>query len=99
MAMSKEIEEQQQLTYELKEQLRSLEADSMRTTEQIKILEAKLVVQEFRDKVRVKKEEINQLQARKQELEEKLKSPEKTPAPEEQMQFTPSQEEPPRTHF
>jgi len=47
----------------------------------------------------VKKEEINQLQARKQELEEKLKSPEKTPAPEEQIQFTPSQEEPPRTHF
>jgi len=99
MAMSKEIEEQQQLTYELKEQLRSLEADSMRITEQIKILEAKLVVQEFRDKVRVKKEEINQLQARKQELEEKLKSPEKTLAPEEQIQFTPSQEEPPRTHF
>jgi len=99
MAMSKEIEEQQQLTYELKEQLRSLDADRVRITEQIKALEAKMIVQELRDKVRVKKEEINQLQARKQELEEKLKSPEKTPAPEEQMQFAPSQEEPPRTHF
>ena len=99
MAMSKEIEEQQQFAYELKEQLRSLESDRVRITEQIKAIEAKLIVQELRDKVRVKREEINQLRAKKQELEEKLKSPEKAPAPEEQMQFTPSQEEPPRTHF
>jgi len=99
MAMSKEIEEQQQFAYELKEQLRSLEADRVRITEQIKAIEAKLIVQELRDKVRVKREEINQLRAKKQELEEKLKSPEKAPAPEEQMQFTPSQEDPPRTHF
>lgn len=99
MTMSREIEEQQGLTYELKEQLRSLEPERVRITEQIRILEAKLVVEELRDKVRVKTEEINQLRAKKQELEEKLKSREKTPASEEQVQFAPSQEEPPRTHF
>jgi len=99
MTMSREIEEQQGLTYELKEQLRSLEPERVRITEQIRILEAKLVVEELRDKVRVKTEEINQLRAKKQELEEKLKSREKTPAPEEQVQFAPSQEEPTRTHF
>jgi len=97
--MSKEIEDQQRLTHEFKEQLRSLEAERVRITEQINILEAKLVVQEMRDKVRVKTEEINQLRAKKQELEEKLKSREKIPAPEEHVQFVPSQEELPRKHF
>jgi len=93
--MSQELEEQQRLSCELKEQLRSLEADRVRITEQIKIIEAKLLVQELRSKVRVKAEEINQLRARKQELEDRLESEEKKIlVPEEQVQVTLSQEEP-----
>lgn len=91
--MSQELEEQQRLSYELKEQLRSLEADRVRIAEQIGIIEAKLLVQELRNKVRVKTEEINQLRVRKQELEERLESKEKTSVPEEQMHIGPSQEE------
>lgn len=100
--MSQELEEQQRLTYELKEQLRSLGADRVRITEQMRILEAKLVVQELRNQVTVMAEENNQLRARKQKLQEKLESQEKTSTSEEaeeQVQFAPSQEEPPRTHF
>jgi len=97
--MSQELEEQQRLSYELKEQLRSLEADRVRITEQIGIIEAKLLVQELRNKVRVKTEEINQLRVRKQELEERLKSGEKTSVPEEQMHIAPSQEEPSYGNF
>lgn len=100
--MSQELEEQQRLTYELKEQLRSLGADRVRITEQMRILEAKLVVQELRNQVTVMAEENNQLRARKQKLQEKLESQEKTSTSEEaeeQVQFAPRQEEPPRTHF
>lgn len=100
--MSQELEEQQRLTDELKEQLRSLEADRIRITEQIKILEAKLVVRELRNQVKVRTEENNQLQARKQKLKEKLESQEETSTSEEaegQIQAAPSQEEPPRTIF
>ena len=97
--MSKELEEQQRLTYELKDQLRSLEADRIRITEQIRIIEAKLMVQELRDAVRVKTEAIKELRVKKQELEEKLRSREILTTPEEQVEFTSSQEENQRTHF
>ena len=97
--MSQDLEEQQRLTHELKEQLRTLEDDRVRITQQISILEAKLVVQELRDKVRIKTEVINGLQAKKLELEEKLQPREKTLIPEEQVEFTPDQEEVQRTHF
>jgi predicted nuclease with TOPRIM domain len=91
--MSQELEEQQRISRELKEQLRSLEAERVRITEQIRIIEAKLLVQELRNKVKVKTEEINQLRVRKQELEERLESKETTPVIEEQIQVTPRQEE------
>ncbi|MCW3980073.1 MAG: hypothetical protein NWF11_01200 [Candidatus Bathyarchaeota archaeon] len=97
--MSKELEEQQRLTYELKDQLRSLEADRIRITEQIRIIEAKLMVQELRDAVRVKTEAIKELRVKKQELEEKLRSREILTTPEEQVEFIPSQEENQRTHL
>jgi len=97
--MSQDLEEQQRLTHELKEHLRTLEDDRVRITQQISILEAKLVVQELRDKVRIKTEVINGLQAKKLELEEKLQPREKTLIPEEQVEFTPDQEEVQRTHF
>ncbi len=97
--MSQDLEEQQRLTHELKEQLRTLEDDRVRITQQISILEAKLVVQELRDKVRIKTEVINGLQAKKLELEEKLQPREKNLIPEEQVEFTPGQEEVQRTHF
>jgi len=98
--MSKELEEQQRLTLELKDQLRSLEADRIRITEQIRIIEAKLVVQELRDAVRVKTEVIKELRVKKQELEEKLRPRESPPpAAQEQMTFLPTQEENQRAHF
>lgn len=100
--MSQELEEQRRNTTELKEQLRSLEADRVRITEQIKILEAKLAVQGLRNQVTVMTEENNQLRAKKQKLQETLESQEKTPTSEEaeeQVQVTASQEEPPRTIF
>ena len=97
--MSQDLEEQQRITHELKEQLRTLEDDRVRITQSISILEAKLVVEELRDKVRIKTEVINELQAKKLELEEKLRSREKTLIPEEQVGFTPDQEEVQRSHF
>jgi len=100
--MSQELEEQQRLTDELKEQLRLLAADCVRITEQIRILEAKLVVQEFRNQVTVMTEENNQLRAKKQELKEKLESQEKTSTSEEveeQVQVAPRKEEPSHTIF
>ena len=97
--MSQDLEEQQRLTHELKEQLRTLEDDRLRITQQIGILEAKLMVQELRDKVRIKTEVVNELQARKQELEEKLQSRENTLIPQEQVDLAPNQEEIQRSHF
>lgn len=97
--MSKELEEQQRITYELKDQLRSLEADRIRITEQIRIIEAKLVVQELRDAVRVKTQVIKELRVKKQELEEKLRSRESPPPAQEQMTFLPTQQENQRAHF
>jgi hypothetical protein len=97
--MSQDLEEQQRLTHELKEHLRTLEDDRLRVTQQIGILEAKLVVQELRDKVRIKTEVVNELQARKKELEEKLQSRENTLIPQEQVDLIPNQEEIQRSHF
>ncbi|MCW4052227.1 MAG: hypothetical protein NWE78_03320 [Candidatus Bathyarchaeota archaeon] len=97
--MSKELEEQQRITYELKDQLRSLEADRIRITEQIRIIEGKLVVQELRDAVRVKTEAIKELRVKKQKLEEKLRSREISITPEKQVEFIPSQEENQHTQF
>lgn len=97
--MSKDLEEQQRITYELKDQLRSLEADRIRITEQIRIIEAKLVVQELRDAVKVKTEVIKELRVKKQELEEKLRSRESPPPAQEQIAFQSTQEENPRAHF
>ena len=98
--MSQELEEQQRITHELKEQLRSLEADRVRIIEQIRILEAKLAVQELRDKVRAATEENDQLRAKKEELQDKLESQEGNQSTsEEQVQVPPSQEESPRKFF
>ena len=97
--MSQELDEQQRITYELREQLRSLEAERVRINELIKILEAKLVVQDLREEVRVKTEIVNQLRIRRQELEEKLGRSEVVPASETQIQPTPNQEEPSREFF
>jgi len=101
--MSQEIEGQQRLTLELREQLRSLEDERVRITEQIQVLEVKLEVQELRDQVTMKTEVVKRLRARKQELEGKLRLSEETPAqtqaPEEQVQLASSQEESSRSHF
>ena len=95
--MSQELEEQQRITNELEEQLRSLTADRVRITEQIKIIEAKLSVQGLRAKVKAAIEENNKLRAKKQELENRLESQLGLSTFKEQMQIKPSLEESPRT--
>lgn len=95
--MSQELEEQQRITNELEEQLRSLTADHVRITEQIKIIEAKLSVQGLRAKVKAAIEENNKLRAKKQELESRLESQLGLSTFKEQMQIKPSLEESPRT--
>lgn len=95
--MSQELEEQQRITNELEEQLRSLTADRVRITEQIKIIEAKLSVQGLRAKVKAAIEENNKLRAKKQELESRLESQLGLSTFKEQMQIKPSLEESPRT--
>ncbi len=97
--MTQELEEQQRIVYELKDQLRSLEADRVRIIEQIKILEARLAVQDLRNKVRVAAEENDQLRAKKDELQDKLESQEGASTSEEQVQIAPEQEESPRKFF
>lgn len=97
--MSLELEEQQRIAYDLKEQLRSLEADRVRITEQIRIIEAKLLVQELRVKVKVKSEEVDQLRRKKQELEERLQSGRSTPPGGAQVQAAPRPQDPPRVQF
>ena len=84
--MSEELEEQQRITYELKDKLRSLEADRVCITEQIKILEAKLLVQELLGKIKVATEENDRLQAKKQELERRLESHQEILTSKEQVQ-------------
>lgn len=95
--MSQELEEQQRITNELEEQLRSLTADRVRITEQIKIIEAKLSVQGLRAKIKAAIEENNKLRAKKQELESRLESQLGLSTFKEQMQIKPSLEESPRT--
>jgi predicted nuclease with TOPRIM domain len=97
--MSLELEEQQRVAYDLKEQLRSLEADRVRITEQIRIIEAKLLVQELRVKVKVKSEEVDQLRRKKQELEERLHSDASPPIQRDPVQAAPHPEDPPRVQF
>ncbi|MCW3985399.1 MAG: hypothetical protein NWE91_03185 [Candidatus Bathyarchaeota archaeon] len=94
--MSQEFEEQQRLAYELKEQLKSLEEEERSLIERVKILEAKLEVQDLLDKVRAKRETNGQLRNRIKELEERLKSQEKPPI---QAQLASQQEGIPREHF
>lgn len=96
--MSLELEEQQRIAYDLKEQLRSLEADRVRITEQIRVIEAKLVVQELRVKVKLKGDEVSQLRKKKQELEERLNAGDSVPTADEPKQAL-SQVEPPRVQF
>ena len=95
--MSQELEEQQRITNELEEQLRSLTADRVRITEQIKIIEAKLSVQGLRAKIKAAIEENNKLRAKKQELESRLESQLGLSTFKEHMQIKPSLEESPRT--
>lgn len=98
MGMSLELEEQQRIAYELKEQLRSLEADRMRITEQIRVIEAKLVVQELRVRVKLKSDEVDQLRKKKRELEERLHAG-RAPATDDHAQVTLSQTNPPQVQF
>jgi hypothetical protein len=96
--MSQELEEQQRLASNLKEQLQSMEDEERMLTEKIRVLDAKLVVQELQDKVKVKSEGINQLRDRVKMLEEKLRSPQKAPV-EEQPQIISPEEKAQRQFF
>ena len=52
MSMSHELEEQQRLAYELREQLKSMEIEERTLDEKVKTLEAKLVVQDLLEQVK-----------------------------------------------
>jgi predicted nucleotidyltransferase component of viral defense system len=96
--MNPELEEQQKLVCELKDQLQSMEKEEKELTEKVRILETKLVVQDLQDKIKVKSEAINQLRSKATELEEKLRSKRATPV-QEQIQPAPLKEETPRQFF
>jgi len=96
--MSAELEEQQRLVYELKEQYRSMEQEEKDLNEKTRILETKLVVEDLREKIKVKSEAINQLHSRVKELEGKLR-PEETIPTEEQAQMNTPPERKPRQYF
>ena len=72
--MSHELEEQQRLAYELREQLKSMEIEERTLDEKVKTLEAKIVVQDLLEQVKAKREVLNQLRNRIEELESKIKS-------------------------
>jgi predicted nuclease with TOPRIM domain len=93
--MSQELEEQQRIAAELKERLQSLETERLNVIEKIRVAEAKIEVQELRDKLKIKSEAVSQLRDKLKELEERLKIQEPTIV-EEQTQVTPQQEEKPR---
>jgi len=80
--MNSEIEEQQRLASQFKDQLSSMEEEERRLNERIMLLEAKLVVQELQNKVKVKRDVINQLQTRISELEAKLEQTDEMIAPQ-----------------
>ena len=96
--MSAELEEQQRLVYELKEQYRSMEQEEKDLNEKTRILETKLVVEDLREKIKLKSEAINQLHSRVKELEGKL-GPEETIPTEEQAQMNTPPERKPRQYF
>jgi predicted nuclease with TOPRIM domain len=97
--MSLEHEEQQKTTYELKEQLRSLEADRVCINEQIKILEAKLVIQELRDRIKLAVEENNRLRVKKRDLEQKLELQQRSSIVNNQRQASSDQGQPSQIFF
>lgn len=96
--MNPELEEQQKLVCELKDQLQSIEKEEKELTENVRLLETKLVVQDLQEKIKVKSEAINQLRNKATELEEKLRFKTATPV-QEQMQPEPTKEEAPRQFF
>lgn len=75
--MNSELEEQQKLVFDLKENLQSMETEEKDLIEKVRILETKLVVQDLQSKVKVKSESIGQLRSKVEELEEKLRTSEK----------------------
>ena len=93
--MNQELEEQQRIAVELKDQLQTLETERSTLTEKINIVEAKLEVHELRNKVQLKKAVVNQLKGKLTELEEKLNqkgSPQETTIIEEQPHIESKQE-------
>lgn len=102
--MNQELEEQQRIAVELKDQLQSLETERHTLTEKINVVEAKLEVHDLQSKVQVKRAVIDQLKGKLSELEEKLKGKEifqESTIIEEQPQVTPEQEtvNAPRKYF
>lgn len=96
--MSSELEEQQRLACELKEQLQAMEEEERTLREKIGVLEAKHVVKDLYSKVKVKREALNQLRNRMKELEEKLE-PVDVAFSGEPQQDIPQEKEPSRHFF
>lgn len=102
--MAQELEEQQRIAVELKEQLQALEMERQAITDKINIAEAKFEVYNLRNKVNVKRAVVSQLKSKLTELEEKLKenvNSQETTSIQEQPQENPAQEaiESPRKYF
>jgi len=75
-----------------------MEEEEKRLQEKIGVLDAKLVVQELQEKVKVKSEAINQLRNKVKELETRLKTRE-APAKESNEIVMPKEEKPQRAFF
>ena len=93
--MTQELEEQQSIAIELKEQLQVLEVERQAITDKINVAEAKLEVHNLRNKVNVKRAVVNQLKSKLTELEEKLKENvdlQESTSIQEQPQKSPEQE-------
>jgi predicted nuclease with TOPRIM domain len=102
--MTQELEEQQRIAIELKEELQVLEMERQAITDKINVAEAKLEVHNLRNKVDVKKAIVSQLKSKLTELEEKLKTninPQESSLIQEQPQEEPEQKpiEVPRKYF
>ncbi len=93
--MNQELEEQQRIAVELKDQLQTLEMERSTLTEKINIVEAKLEVYDLQSKVQLKRAVVDQLKGKLTELEERLLqkgSPQEPKIIEEQPQIESKQE-------
>jgi vacuolar-type H+-ATPase subunit E/Vma4 len=77
-SMNQEFENQRILTNALREQLQSMRNEEKRLQQRIRLVEARLIVQELRERIMGKGEALSQLRSKVGELESRLVSPSPT---------------------